>query len=123
MNDVLQVRHTDRFAQLSLEYIDRRELFSDIRFHLNMGKLRYLKTADKHCIDGVSRVRVLEGKINAFGRIHEFEARRKEQGFVEWHEQADVGVENQRIGECLSEGVVLQQSFVHTVKCRARFLG
>ena len=89
MSDVLQVRHTDRFAQLSLEYIDRRELFSDIRFHLNMGKLRYLKTADKHCIDGVSRVRVLEGKINAFGRIHEFEARRKEQGFVEWHEQTD----------------------------------
>ena len=87
MNDVLQVRHTDRFAQLSLEYIDRRELFSDIRFHLNMGKLRYLKTADKHCIDGISRVRVLEDKINAFGRIHEFEARRKELGFVECYDQ------------------------------------
>ncbi len=73
MNDVLQVRHTDRFAQLSLGYIDFRNLFKDIRFQVNMGKMRYLKTADKHCIDGVSRVRVLERKINAFGRIHEVE--------------------------------------------------
>lgn len=89
MSDVLQMRHSDRFAQLSLEYIDRRKLFSSIRFHLNMGKLRYLKTADKHCIDGISRVRVLEKEINAFGRAQEAEQKRKEEGFVAWVERGE----------------------------------
>lgn len=89
MSDVLQMRHSDRFAQLSLEYIDRRKLFSSIRFHLNMGKLRYLKTADKHCIDGISRVRVLEKDINAFGRAQEAEQKRKEEGFVAWVERGE----------------------------------
>lgn len=76
-NEVLQMRHTDRFAQLSLQYIDQKKLFEGIRFHVNMGKLRYLFASEKHCIDGQTRVRVLEHKLNGFGRIGEMEEMRK----------------------------------------------
>lgn len=89
MSDVLQIRHSDRFPQLALEYIDRNKLFEKIRFHVNMGKLRYLMTADKHCVDGMSRVRVLENKINGFGRTQEFEQKRIEKGFRAYREQGD----------------------------------
>jgi hypothetical protein len=37
-NEVLQMRHTDRFAQLALNYIDSNKLFERIRFHVN-GKI------------------------------------------------------------------------------------
>ncbi len=76
-NEVLQRRNTDRFAQLTLQYIDYNEMFSNIRFHVNMGKLRYLFSASKKCIDGQERVRVLEHPINAFGRVNEVEKMRK----------------------------------------------
>lgn len=75
-NEVLMKRRADRFAPLFLQYIDYGRLFDKIRFHVNMGKLRYLFKADKHCIDGQTRVRVLEQPINAFGRIDEMEAQR-----------------------------------------------
>lgn len=76
-NEVLQKRSTDRFAQLVLQYIDHCECFKDIRFHVNMGKLRYLFNAEKNCIDGNTRVRVLEHQLNGFGRLDEMEERRK----------------------------------------------
>lgn len=76
-NEVLQKRSSDRFAQLLLQYIDYGKLFSDIRFHINMGKLRYLFNAAKNCIDGETRVRVLEHPLNCFGRIAEMENLRK----------------------------------------------
>ncbi len=75
-NEVLLKRHSDRFAQLALQYIDYNKLFTNIRFHVNMGKLRYLFNAGKQCIDGQTRVRVLEHPINAFGRIDEMEEKR-----------------------------------------------
>ena len=67
--EVLQMRHTDRFVPMMLQYIDYNRLFSQIRFGVNMGKLRYLFCSEKHCIDGQTRVRVLEQPINAFGRL------------------------------------------------------
>ncbi|MDE5986929.1 MAG: type VI-B CRISPR-associated RNA-guided ribonuclease Cas13b [Prevotella sp.] len=76
-NEVLQKRSSDRFAQLLLQYIDYGQLFRKIRFHVNMGKLRYLFNAEKSCIDGNTRVRVLEHPLNGFGRIEEMEALRK----------------------------------------------
>lgn len=76
-DEVLMKRHSDRFAQLLLQYIDYGGLFKDIRFHVNMGKLRYLFNAEKNCIDGNTRVRVLEHQLNGFGRIDEMEAERK----------------------------------------------
>lgn len=87
-NEVLMKRSSDRFAQLLLQYIDYGKLFSDIRFHVNMGKLRYLFNAEKNCIDGITRVRVIEHPLNGYGRIDEMEALRKtEQGTF-----ADTGI-------------------------------
>ena len=76
-NEVLQMRSNDRFAQLALQYIDYNSLFKEIRFHLNMGKLRYLFAADKLCVDNERRVRVIEHAINGYGRIAEVEEARK----------------------------------------------
>lgn len=88
-DEVLMKRSSDRFAQLVLQYIDYGQLFSRIRFHVNMGKLRYLFNAEKHCIDGQTRVRVIEHPLNGYGRIAEVEAlRRNEDGSF-----ADTGVQ------------------------------
>lgn len=76
-NEVLQMRSTDRFVQLALQYIDYNRLFNNIRFHVNMGKLRYLFSPDKRCIDGQERVRVIEHPLNGYGRIDEMEKYRK----------------------------------------------
>ena len=88
-DEVLMKRSSDRFAQLVLQYIDYGQLFSRIRFHVNMGKLRYLFNAEKHCIDGQTRVRVIEHPLNGYGRIAEVEPlRRNEDGSF-----ADTGVQ------------------------------
>ena len=71
--EVLLKRSSDRFAPLLLQYIDYGKKFKDIRFHVNMGKLRYLLNAEKTCIDGETRVRVIEHPLNGFGRIDEIE--------------------------------------------------
>ena len=76
-SEVLLVRSKDRFAQLALQYIDYGRKFDKIRFHVNMGRLRYLFNAEKTCVDGQTRVRVIEHPLNGFGRIDEMEARRK----------------------------------------------
>lgn len=78
-NEVLMKRSSDRFVQLLLQYIDYGKLFKNIRFHVNMGKLRYLLKADKECIDGQTRVRVIEQPLNGFGRLYEVEALRKQE--------------------------------------------
>ena len=78
-NEVLMKRSSDRFVQLLLQYIDYGKLFKNIRFHVNMGKLRYLLKADKECIDGQTRVRVIEQPLNGFGRQDEVEALRKQE--------------------------------------------
>lgn len=79
-NEVLFVRSTDRFVQLALQYIDYTKRFKNIRFHVNMGKLRFLFSPCKSCIDGQERVRVLEHPLNGYGRIQEIEKLRKNNG-------------------------------------------
>lgn len=79
-NEATMLRSTDRFAQLTLEYIDYNRLFSSIRFHVNMGKLRYLLNAEKHCIDGRTRVRVIEHPLNGYGRLRDMEHERIKNG-------------------------------------------
>lgn len=78
-NEVLMKRSSDRFVQLLLQYIDYGKLFKNIRFHVNMGKQRYLLKADKKCIDGHIRVRVIEQPLNGFGRLDEVEVLRKQE--------------------------------------------
>lgn len=76
-NEVLFMRSKDRFVQLALQHIDNNNFFKGIRFHVNMGKLRYLFSQDKLCIDNERRVRVIEHPINAYGRLAEVEEYRK----------------------------------------------
>lgn len=83
-NEVLLSRSTDRFVQLSLQYIDYNKLFNSIRFHVNMGKMRTLFAPSKHCIDGQDRVRVIEKSLNGYGRIQEIEEHRKNNDGTFW---------------------------------------
>lgn len=75
---VLLKRHSDRFAQLALSYLDSSKAFNSIRFQVNAGKFRYLFRDKKHCIDGQTRPRVLEEPLNGYRRLMEFEKERSE---------------------------------------------
>lgn len=75
--DVLMVRHRDRFPHLVMKYIDDAKLFENIRFQVSLGKY-FFKFYDKYCIDNASesRVRALSKSVNGFGRLSEMEAER-----------------------------------------------
>lgn len=73
---VLLKRHSDRFAQLALQYLDSSEAFKSLRFQVNAGKFRYLFRDEKHCVDGKTRPRVLEEPLNGYRRLMEFEKER-----------------------------------------------
>lgn len=74
---IRMIRHTDRFPQLVMKYIDKEKLFRDIRFQVRLGNFRF-RFYDKQCVDGNTQVRSLQKEINGFGRIDEVEAKRKE---------------------------------------------
>lgn len=73
---ILLRRHSDRFPQLLLYYLDTTKAFNSIRFHINGGKFRYLFNENKICIDGGERIRVLQEDLNCFYRLNEFEQKR-----------------------------------------------
>lgn len=73
---ILLRRHEDRFPQLALSWIDSSKAFDHLRFQVNAGKLRYLFRDNKHCIDGQTRMRVLEEPLNGYRRLMEFEEER-----------------------------------------------
>lgn len=77
-DEVLMIRHSDRFPQLVMKYIDDNSLFSDIRFQVSLGKYFY-KFYNKQCIDAGSepRVRALSKDIHGFGRLNDMESQRK----------------------------------------------
>ena len=77
-DEVLMIRHSDRFPQLVMKYIDDNRLFNNIRFQVSLGKYFY-KFYNKRCIDADSepRVRALSKDIHGFGRLSEIEAMRK----------------------------------------------
>lgn len=77
--DVLMVRHTDRFASLLLKYIDDAKIFEKIRFQVSLGRY-FFRFYDKKCIDstGDCRVRSICKDVNGFGRITQIEETRKE---------------------------------------------
>ena len=64
------------FIKVKIYSVAELRLFSKLRFHVNMGKLRYLFNPMKYCIDGQTRVRVIEHPLNGFGRLSEMEAER-----------------------------------------------
>lgn len=73
---VKRFRSTDRFPHLALEYIDETEFFKNIRFQVQLGKLRF-KFYPKVCINGEEEIRSLQKEINGFGRLQEIESKRK----------------------------------------------
>ena len=75
--ETLFIRKDSRFARLALQYIDEKHLFADIRFHVSLGEYRY-KFYEKRCIDGDTRVRILQKDLNGFGRLAEIETLRTE---------------------------------------------
>lgn len=70
---ILLRRSSDRFTQLALQWFDVNKAFSRIRFQMNAGIFRYLFNDSKTCIDGKTRLRVLQEPLNCFGRIQEVE--------------------------------------------------
>lgn len=80
-DEVLMLRHSDRFATMAMKYIDYRRQFQRIRFQVSLGNY-FFKFYNKYCIDGgESRVRALSKHVNGFGRINEMdEARRTKWG-------------------------------------------
>ncbi len=71
-------RIRDRFAPLALQYIDRKEVFDDIRFMVHLGNYRF-KFYKKQCLadNGPDTLRILQKEINGFGKIHDVEIERK----------------------------------------------
>ena len=71
-------RIRDRFAPLALQYIDRQEVFDNIRFMVRLGNYRF-KFYKKQCLadNGPDTLRILQKEINGFGRIQEVEIERK----------------------------------------------
>ncbi|HJH69568.1 MAG TPA: type VI-B CRISPR-associated RNA-guided ribonuclease Cas13b [Bacteroidaceae bacterium] len=72
-DDILLRRSEDRFHFFAMRYIDEKRLFNNIRFQVNMGKYRFLKKEDKHCINDEHCMRILQKDINGFGRLQEME--------------------------------------------------
>jgi hypothetical protein len=74
---ILLRRFENRFPQLALGYIDRQELFSNVRFQVALGVYRY-KFYDKQGVDQRKRIRILQKKLHGFGRLQEIEKLREQ---------------------------------------------
>lgn len=78
-DEVLLLRHRDRFATLAMKYIDYGRLFQRVRFQVSLGNY-FFKFYNKYCIDGgEARVRCLSKHVNGFGRIDEIDEARLQQ--------------------------------------------
>lgn len=73
---VKRFRSMDRFPLLALRYIDETGVFDNIRFQVQLGKLRY-KFYPKVCINGDEEIRSLQKEINGYGKLQEVELERK----------------------------------------------
>jgi hypothetical protein len=74
----LMKRFENRFPQLALSYVDRQELFANIRFQVSLGAYRH-RFYDKQGVDQKERVRILQKELHGFGRLQEIEERRKKE--------------------------------------------
>ena len=77
----------DRFPQLALSLLDSGRSFDRLRFQVNAGKLRYLFREEKRCVDGQTRMRVIEEPLNGFrrrGELEEERVRKQSEGSGLW---------------------------------------
>ena len=73
---VKRFRSTDRFPYLAMRYIDEAGVLDNIRFQVQLGKLRF-KFYPKTCINGEEEIRSLQKEINGFGRLQDIETKRQ----------------------------------------------
>lgn len=64
----LLVRKEDRFPYFALRFIDNRNLFPTIRFQIDLGYYRFA-FYPKLRIDGSEETRILQKRINGFGKL------------------------------------------------------
>lgn len=64
----LLVRKQDRFPYFALRFIDNRNLFPTIRFQIDLGYYRFA-FYPKMRIDGSEETRILQKRINGFGKL------------------------------------------------------
>lgn len=95
---VKRFRSTDRFPYLAMRYIDETQLFDNIRFQIQLGKLRF-KFFSKTCINGEEEIRSLQKEINGFGRIQEMEQKRQSdyKAFIQEAKEKSVKIEGEDI--------------------------
>ena len=95
---VKRFRSTDRFPYLAMRYIDETKLFDNIRFHVQLGKLRF-KFYSKTCINGEKEIRSWQKEINGFGRIQEIELKRQTdyKAFIQEAKEKSVKIEGEDI--------------------------
>lgn len=91
---VLLRRSADRFVPLALSFLDTTKVFEKLRFQVNAGVFRYLYNENKSCVDGNTRIRVLQEPLNGFGRIQEVEKKRSAQNRDIWKEFKILGFED-----------------------------
>lgn len=69
--NVILKRHQFRFPYFALRYIDKKEVFKDLRFHIDLGNFHF-KSYEKD-MAGMHITRRWEKKLLSFGRLDEFD--------------------------------------------------
>lgn len=73
----LLVRKEDRFPYFAMRYIDNRNIFPTIRFQMDLGYYRFAFYS-KRRIDESEEIRILQKRINGYGKLVETENARKD---------------------------------------------
>lgn len=95
---VKRLRSTDRFSYLAMRFIDETLMFDNIRFQVQLGKLRF-KFYSKTCINGEEEIRSLQKEINGFGRLQDIELKRQTDymNFLQEAKEKSVKIEGEDI--------------------------
>lgn len=93
-NEVLMIRHRDRFAELMMKYIDCAKLFKGIRFQVHLGKY-FFRFYNKTCVDSMERVWALSKDVNGFGRLDEIEQLRNKR----WEDKIRKDIRKQSVDD------------------------
>lgn len=80
-NEVLFIRHDERFTPLMMRYFDETKAFEKLRFHIDLGDF-YFAAYSKTLYDDVQDTRRLKQKLHTFARLNEVENTTIP---VEWH--------------------------------------
>ncbi|MDP8566788.1 type VI-B CRISPR-associated RNA-guided ribonuclease Cas13b [Methylophilus aquaticus] len=71
-NEILFIRHGERFIPLMMRYFDETKAFEKLRFHIDLGDF-YFAAYPKTLYDDVKDTRRLKQKLHTFARLNEVE--------------------------------------------------